>query len=161
MITHSAVRLASLADAATIAVMSRDYIEQGLPWTWTKDRVAHAIRDPDTNVVVIGDSGALQGFGIMYYASDDAHLLLFAVKLKQRRRGIGTAILRWLEDSARAAGAKRIRVECRRDNSDARNFYAEHGYAELSITPKFYRGSADGIHLVKWLISPEEEQLSR
>jgi ribosomal-protein-alanine N-acetyltransferase len=151
MITHVTVRLARLADAAEIAVMARDYIERGLPWTWTQARVAHAIRDPETNVVVVGDSGALSGFGIMYYANDDAHLLLFAVQRALQRRGVGSAILRWLEEVARAAGAKRIRVECLQENSAARNFYCEHGFHELDIARRMYRGLKDGVHLEKWL----------
>jgi ribosomal protein S18 acetylase RimI-like enzyme len=145
------VRLARTADAAGIAEMSRDYIEHGLPWTWTQGRVESAIHDADINVVVVGDRGAITAFGIMSYPDDDAHLLLFAVRKNQQRRGVGSAILHWLEEAARAAGAKRIRVECRRDNAAARNFYCEHGYQELSITTKFYRGLKDGIHLVKWL----------
>ena len=150
MIADVAVRLAMLSDAAEIASMSRDYIEQGLPWTWTEERVAHSIRDPETNVVVAGESGGIIGFGIMFYASDDAHLLLFAVRRAHQRRGVGSAILRWLEEVASAAGAKRIRVECLRENVAARNFYCEHGYHELVIAKRMYRGLKDGIHLEKW-----------
>ena len=150
MIADVAIRLATRADAAGIAAMSREYIEHGLPWSWTEERVAYAIRDPDTNVVVVGERGTTAAFGIMFYANDDAHLLLFAVRRGNQRRGVGSAILRWLEDAARTAGAKRIRVECRRDNAPARNFYSEHGYAELTITSKMYRGLKDGIHLEKW-----------
>jgi len=146
-----AVRLARAADAVDIAAMSRDYIEDGLPWTWTAGRVEAAIREADINVVVAGERRAISAFGIMSYPDDDAHLLLFAVRRNQRRRGVGSAVLRWLEEAADTAGAKRIRVECRRDNGAARNFYCEHGYQELSITTKFYRGLKDGIHLVKWL----------
>jgi len=155
MIADVAVRLATLSDAAEIAAMSRDHIEQGLPWTWTEERVAKAIRDPETNVVVAGEASAIAfsmaGFGIMFYASDDAHLLLFAVRRTHQRRGVGSAILRWLEDVARAAGATRIRVECLRENSVARNFYCEHGYHELDIAKKYYRGLKDGVRLEKWL----------
>jgi ribosomal-protein-alanine N-acetyltransferase len=151
MIKNVAIRLAKLADAAEIATMSRDYIERGLPWTWTDARVAHSILDPETNVVVAGESGSLLGFGIMFYASDDAHLLLFAVRREHQRRGVGSAILRWLEEAARVAGAKRIRVECLKENDAARNFYCEHGFHELVITKKFYRGLKDGVHLEKWL----------
>ena len=152
-----AVRLARAADAVDIAAMSRDYIEDGLPWTWTAGRVEAAIREADINVVVAGERRAISAFGIMSYPDDDAHLLLFAVRQNQRRRGVGSAILRWLEEAADTAGAKRIRVECRRDNAAARNFYCEHGYQELSITTKFYRGLKDGIHLVKWF-RPDEAQ---
>jgi ribosomal protein S18 acetylase RimI-like enzyme len=151
------IRLAKASDAIDIAAMSRDYIEHGLPWTWTESRVEAAIRDPDINVAVVGDRNAIGAFGVMSYPDDDAHLLLLAVRGGQQRRGVGSAILRWLEDAARTAGAKRIRVECRRDNVAARNFYCEHGYQELSITAKFYRGLKDGIHLVKWL-RPDETQ---
>ena len=150
MIADVDVRLATLSDAAEIAAMSRDYIEHGLPWTWTEERVAHSIRDRETNVVVARDKGVIIGFGIMFYASDDAHLLLFAVRRAQQRRGIGSAILRWLEDVARSTGAKRIRVECTRENSAARNFYCEHGYHELEIEKRMYRGVKDGVHLEKW-----------
>ena len=45
--------------------MSRDSIEHGLPWSWRADRVTRAIRDPDTNVVVVDGRGALGAFGIM------------------------------------------------------------------------------------------------
>jgi ribosomal-protein-alanine N-acetyltransferase len=150
MIADVALRLAVLADSAEIAAMSREYIEHGLPWSWTDERVSHAIQDPDTNVVVAGERGSINAFGIMFYANDDAHLLLFAVRRSHQRRGIGSAILHWLEEAARTAGAKRIRVECRRDNAAARNFYSEHAYHERDIAKGMYRGIKDGIHLEKW-----------
>ena len=151
MIADVEVRLATLSDAAQIAVMSRDYIEHGLPWTWTEGRVAHSIRDPETNVAVAGEKGAIIGFGIMFYASDDAHLLLFAVHRSQQRRGVGSALLQWLEDAARAAGASRIRVEARMDNVAARSFYNERGYHEGEIVRRMYSGTLDGVRLEKWL----------
>ena len=95
------VRLATRDDAAAIAAMSRDEIERGLPWSWTEARVARAIGDPETNVIVAGPEGLLAGFGIMSYKGDEAHLLLFAVAITQRRRGVGSAILEWLERVAR------------------------------------------------------------
>jgi ribosomal-protein-alanine N-acetyltransferase len=151
MIADVTVRLARLADAAEIAGMSRDYIERGLPWTWTEDRVARAIVDLETNVAVVGDAGAVSAFGIMFHTAEDAHLLLFAVRKAHQRKGVGSALLAWLEEVARNAGAKKIRVECLSKNQPARLFYSEHGYHELSLTQKMYRGIADGIHLEKWL----------
>jgi ribosomal-protein-alanine N-acetyltransferase len=152
------IRLATLADAASIAAMSRDQIERGLPWSWTETRVAGAIRNADTNVAVIGEPGALQGFGIMAYRDDVAHLLLFSVRPEQRRQGLGSALLRWLEDVAITAGVQRIVVECRRDNAAARNFYAERGYHELAIAKGYYRGVEDAIRLEKWLHEPQGEK---
>jgi ribosomal protein S18 acetylase RimI-like enzyme len=149
MIADAEIRFATDADAAQIAALSRDNIERGLPWSWREERVRGAIHDRDTNVVVVGKRGVIEGFGIMYYTQDDAHLLLFAVRPDRRRRGIGSALLQWLETVAINAGATRIRVECRRDNDVARNFYADHGYHERDIAKGMYRGIADGIHLQK------------
>lgn len=151
MINDSVIRMATTADAADIAAMSRDHIEQGLPWSWRYERVAQAIENPDRNVVVVGEPGAIVAFGIMSYLDDDAHLLLFAVCPRLQRRGVGSVVLRWLEAIARAGGARRIRVEARRENVAARNFYNEHGYHERAIKKAMYGRVVDGVRLEKWL----------
>ena len=151
MLSDTVVRLALAADAPAIAAMSREAIEHGLPWSWRPERVAGAIRDPETNVAVIGEPGAIHAFAIMSYRASDAHLLLFAVRRDRRREGVGSALLRWLEDVARTAGCERIRVEARWDNTAARSFYNEHGYHELAIRAARYSGVLDGVLLEKWL----------
>jgi ribosomal-protein-alanine N-acetyltransferase len=151
MISHQTIRFATPFDAAAIAALSRDEIEHGLPWTWQAPRVRHAIADPDTNVIVAGPPGEVFAFGVMYYADDDAHLLLFAVHRSQQRRGVGSALLQWLEGAAQAAGARRIRIEARMDNVAARSFYNEHGYHEGALAPRMYSGRLDGVRLEKWL----------
>jgi len=151
MIADIAIRLATLADAAEIAAMSREHIEHGLPWRWRRERVARAIADRDTNVAVTGVPGELEAFGIMSYLEDDAHLLLFAVRRASRRQGVGSAVLLWLEEVARAAGARRIRLEARRENAAARIFYNEHGYHERAIRRGMYGEAVDGIRMEKWL----------
>ncbi|MES2950025.1 MAG: GNAT family N-acetyltransferase [Pseudomonadota bacterium] len=153
MIGESVVRLATLIDAAEIAEMSRDYVEQGLPWSWRFNRVARAIKDPDTNVAVVGSPGALVAFGIMSYRAEDAHLQLFAVRTAHRRKGVGSTVLRWLEAVARTAGSQCILVEARRENVAARSFYSEHGYHERAIEKAMYGNVADGIRLEKWLLT--------
>jgi len=155
MITESAVVLATRGDARAIAEMSREYIEHGLGWSWTEARVEHAIADPDINVAVVRDGPAILAFGIMSYRHDAAHLLLFAVRGSHQRRGLGSRVLRWLEQVARDAGIRSILVECRRDNDAARNFYGEHGFHERVITPRYYRGIEDAVRLEKWLAAPD------
>jgi ribosomal-protein-alanine N-acetyltransferase len=127
------VRLATAADAGDIAAMSRDLIAAA-----------------DTNVVVVREAQTLVAFGIMEYLDDDAYLVLFAVRRSRQRQGIGSAVLRWLEAAALAAGACRIRVDARRDNAAARSFYHEHGYHEVRITARRYSGQIDQIRLEKW-----------
>ena len=148
------IRLATVGDAAEIAALSRDEIERGLGWSWTEARVSKSVGDVDTNVAVADERGALTGFGIMKYRDETAHLLLFAVRRTHRRQGVGAALLNWLETVAREAGARRIHVECRRDNAAARNFYGEFGYHEHAIARGYYRGVEDAVQLEKHLLPP-------
>jgi [ribosomal protein S18]-alanine N-acetyltransferase len=145
------VRLATHADAADIAAMSRDEIENGLPWSWTEARVLRAIENSDVNVAILREARTLVGFGIMSYRDEEAHLLLFSVRQSHRRQGIGKALLEWLEQVASDAGIRHVLLECRRENAPARNFYAEHGYHELAITKGYYQGVEDAVRLEKWL----------
>jgi [ribosomal protein S18]-alanine N-acetyltransferase len=145
------VHLASERHALEIAEMSRDYIEYGLGWRWTEQRVRKAIQHQETNAAVVLEGTNVVGFGIMSYEERHAHLLLLAVRPECRRKGIASSIVEWLEAAARAAGSERIVVECRRANSPARCLYLEHGYHEKSIEPAMYRQIEDGIHLEKWL----------
>jgi ribosomal-protein-alanine N-acetyltransferase len=151
MIADVAIRLATPADAVGIASMSRDYIEHAMPWRWRRNRVIHAMRSLNTNVAVVDERSEIAGFGVMSYGDDYAHLQLFAVRPSSQRKGIGSAILIWLETVARFAGARRIYVEARRENSAARCFYNEHGYHEHVLEKRMYSGRLDGVRLEKWL----------
>jgi ribosomal-protein-alanine N-acetyltransferase len=148
------IQLATHRDAAAIAAMSRDYVEQGLGWSWTAARVARAIGDPEVNVAVLRAPQGIAAFGIMSYRDQESHLLLFAVRGPQQRQGLGRAMLAWLEDVARTAGIRRIQLECRRDNAGARNFYGAQGYHERVISRGYYQGVEDAIRLEKWLTTP-------
>jgi [ribosomal protein S18]-alanine N-acetyltransferase len=146
-----AVHPASLEHALQIAEMSRDYIEYGLGWRWTEHRISKAIAAPDVNAVVVLHESSVVAFGIMIYEERHSHLQLLAVRPEHRRKGLASAVIGWLEKSARAAGSERILVECRRTNSPARCLYLEHGYHEKNIEVAMYRRLDDGIHLEKWL----------
>ena len=151
MLADITARLATVEDAENIALLSRDLIEYGLPWRWRPERIARAVKRNDVNVAVAGPRGAPFAFGIMEYQEEDAHLLLFAVAQAHQRQGIGSALLLWLEEVARVAGARRIEVEARRQNEAARCFYNEHGYHEWAVEKGMYRPTVDGVRLEKWL----------
>lgn len=147
------LRLAESRDASAIARLSKQEIEQGLAWSWTPARVGRAIADPDTNVLVARDEGGLLGFGIMIYREQHAHLCLFAVRPDGRRRGVGSALLAWLERVAQVAGVQRLSLEARHDNAPAIAFYQEHGYRTSGVVAGMYQGVEDGVRLEKWLSS--------
>ncbi|MBU1360493.1 MAG: ribosomal protein S18-alanine N-acetyltransferase [Gammaproteobacteria bacterium] len=149
MITEHEITLAQPADALDISELSRDAVEYGLSWRWTQRRVMRSISDLSTNVVVARQQGMLIGFAIMKYGDDDAHVLLFAVRSDKRRAGLGSALLAWLEATARVAGIQRIQLEVRARNPVAMAFYRGHGFREAGVSPGYYENVEDALQMVK------------
>lgn len=146
------IRLALPDDAARIALMSREYIEFDLGWSWRRGRVLQAMADPATNVAVAhGGNGGLLGFGIMEYAEQHAHLALLAVAPPYRRHGMGARLVSWLEAPARLAGLEAIRLEARADNPGALAFYRQLGFSATGRSAGYYGGVMDAVRMQKSL----------
>ena len=134
------IRLAGPRDAATIALMSRDYVESGLGWKYDSARVMRALRSRDTVSIVACEHDAVAGFAIMEFADEHAHLVLLAVRPSLRRRGVGRGLLEWLLESARTAGAASVHLELRAQNAAAQAFYRALGFSATMTVPGYYRG---------------------
>ena len=132
------LRAAHSSEASAIAAMSRLQVEHGLRWRWTPSRIRHSIEDRETMVLVASVKGVIEGFAIMKFLDDDAHLLLLAVQPKARRFGIGRALVEWLEKSCRTAGIQRIRLEVRASNDVARRFYEALDFRFVSQIGAYY-----------------------
>ena len=89
-------------------------------------------------VLVASVAGVLEGFAIMKFHDEEAHLFLLAVEPKSRRSGIGRALVKWLEKSCRTAGIRSIRLEVRASNADARAFYENLGYRLVGEVAGYY-----------------------
>jgi len=143
------LKLAAPADAATIAAMSRELIETGLPWSWTPERVARNLARPDTLVLTARDGAPLAGFAIMQFGEERAHLSLLAVRPDCQRRGVARRMLEWLTESALTAGIASIHLELRETNLAARRFYLAQGYAETVRIAGYYRGVETALRMLR------------
>lgn len=155
VIRNYEIQLAVAGDAGRIARMSRDLIETGLGWSWTQRRVMKSLRDRDTNVAIARESGHVVGFCVVKYRADEAHVLLFAVAQSHRRRGLGTALIRWVEQTALVAGIGIVYLEARLKNTGARAFYQALGFQEIKLEPRRYSGIETGVRLGKdlWVVA--------
>ena len=154
MRVEAEIALARPGDARAIALLSREVIEAGLAWRWTPARVLRCLADAGTNVIVAREGGLRYpiGFAIMGYGEQEAHLQLFAVVPARRRRGVGSALVAWLETTVRTAGLGVIRLETRASNAAAREFYRGRGYVEVDRLPRYYGGVEDAVRLAKDLL---------
>jgi [ribosomal protein S18]-alanine N-acetyltransferase len=147
-------RLATGDDAIEIAVMSRDLIESGLGWSWTRARVAKNIQSRDTIALIACAEERVAGFAIMHFGEEQAHLNLFAVRQEYQRSGIGRRMLKWLEESALTAGVTTVHLEVRATNHAARRFYRTLGFQELAFLPFYYRGREAAVRMLRQIGKP-------
>ena len=123
-----------------MAEMSRTLIEVGLHWRYTPRHMAALIAKPDTQALVACDGTAIQGFAVMHFGDENAHLSLLCVQPAQQRHGIGRQLCDWLLASAEVAGIAMVRLELRADNSVAQAFYQRLGFNEVQFVPGYYEG---------------------
>lgn len=128
--------------------MSRLYIEYGLGWSWTQSRVRMEMRSKRSNVVVAVESGRIIGFAIMAYSEGEARLNLFAVDPENRRTGVGTRLIHWLEKTALVNGSGVVYLEARAGNIGAIQFYESLGYRVVHKLPRYYGGRETAVRMV-------------
>jgi [ribosomal protein S18]-alanine N-acetyltransferase len=143
------LELARIADAPAIAAMSCRLIEAGLSPSWPAERVARHIRGADSLVLTAKRCASLIGFAIMQFGETTAHLNLLAVDASSQRRGLGRALLSWLEESAVVAGTFVIELELRASNAAAHAFYAARGYRDRGRVAGYYQRVEDAIQMDK------------
>lgn len=141
------IRLATGADCPWMAGLSRDLIETGLGWGYQPPRLARLLARAEVCAVVALDGDQPAGFAVMEFLDEHAHLVLLAVEPRAQRRGIAAVLVRWLEDSARTAGAFTVYCEARASSTAARGFYRALGYRELFLMPGYYRGTEAAVRL--------------
>ena len=138
---------ARLSDAKRLAAMSQQWVEAGLRPSWGPLRIAWHIRDAESIVLTARVCGAAEGFAIMRYAEETAHLNLLAVSPAYRRRGMGRALIGWLEETALTAGTFAVSLELRAGNTGARAFYAALGYQESAEVAGYYQGLESAVRM--------------
>jgi [ribosomal protein S18]-alanine N-acetyltransferase len=100
---------------------------------------------------------SIAGFLVYWLVAGEAELLDVAIHPDLRRRGLGRALLRRLEDVARAQAVGRIILEVRRSNGAARQLYAALGFVENGVRRGYYQDNREDAILMEWLLAAEED----
>jgi ribosomal-protein-alanine N-acetyltransferase len=147
MICSNEIRVANFFDAVSIAKMSRDLVESGLGWSWIPSRVVKEMKSKNSNVIVTLDEKKVIGFAVMKYYENEARLNLFGVHSKYRRIGVGTQMIKWLEEIAVINGNDVVYLETRLRNQEARKFYKSLGYKVIQRIPGYYNERETAIRM--------------
>lgn len=117
------------------------------------------IAHPECVVIVAKVHRKIAGFAVMEFHEAHAHLNLLAVTPEYRRHQVGSALLEWLEESAKVAGIARINLEVRSTNASAVKFYKKHSYQTDRELRGYYQGKENAYGMVHHLIPQEIAKL--
>jgi ribosomal protein S18 acetylase RimI-like enzyme len=72
-----------------------------------------------------------------------------AVNPSFQNKGIGKALLYYVEQEVKKIGSKKVRLQVRQSNTKAVDFYKKNGYNVLNELPNFYDEGADAYNMEK------------
>lgn len=96
--------------------------------------------------------GAVAGYLCAVLVSDEAHVGNLAVAQAERRRGVAQRLLDDLVANARSRRVRRITLEVRESNENARKFYYKNNFIDVAIRKNYYRNpTEDAIVMLRTL----------
>ena len=95
----------------------------------------------DVSVAILDSQ--LVGYASFRYVGKQGDVNTVAVASGQQGKGIGTALMDWLESQAALRNVREIFLEVRSDNEAAIKMYATRGYERIDIRRNYYGNTID------------------
>ncbi|MEM3566469.1 MAG: GNAT family N-acetyltransferase [Candidatus Bathyarchaeia archaeon] len=102
---------------------------------------------------VAEESGEIVGFSRVHFYrwNKSAYVISLLVDAGYRRRGIGSLLLKAMEDFARENGARVLMFDTAIDNIPALNLYLKNGFRICGYNEKLYDNAKTALYLAKEL----------
>jgi [ribosomal protein S18]-alanine N-acetyltransferase len=111
---------------------------------WTRGMFRSEIQLFDTSYARAAlQGGRLAGYMLAVMIPDEAHLGNVAVHPDARRQGIAQRLLDDLLAECRRTGVRRVTLEVRESNQNARNFYYKNEFIDVAIRKNYYRNPVE------------------
>lgn len=95
----------------------------------------------DVSVAVLDSK--IVGYASFRYVGKQGDVNTVAVATDQQGKGIGTALMDWLESQAALRNVREIFLDVRSDNEPAMKLYAARGYERINIRRNYYGNTID------------------
>jgi ribosomal protein S18 acetylase RimI-like enzyme len=97
--------------------------------------------------------GKILGYSRMHFYkwNNSAYIITLLVDAEQRRKGIGTLLLKFMEDFAREKRARILLFDTSTDNAPALQLYFKNGFRICGYNDKIYENRKTALYLAKEL----------
>lgn len=117
---------------------------------YSRDELAYYLRHKNAICLIADDAKQVLGFILGHVVRRAVgHIVTLDVDPGMQRGGIGTTLMRALEERFLSAGCRSALLEVAVNNRAALTFYKKHGYSILKTLPRYYPGGLDGLLMGK------------
>jgi len=111
------------------------------------------LAQPGAECLVAIDGSKIVGFIVSEENPPLAHVITLDVTESQRRRGVGTELLRESESNLAFRGVRTVLLETATTNEAGIAFWERHGYRKEAVLKNYYSGRVDAFEMRKRLIA--------
>ena len=145
------LRLYEPADFETLYAIDRACYPRGI--AYSRDMLREFLEQPGADCLV-AESGVPREDGIVGFLIAEAqgaggHIVTLDVVESHRRKGIGTALLRGMEQRLAARGVRTVFLETATSNEAGVAFWQRHGYRTFGVLRGYYLGRIDACQMRK------------
>ncbi|WP_240616513.1 ribosomal protein S18-alanine N-acetyltransferase [Marinobacter fuscus] len=119
------------------AVMELERLGHSHPWS---EAVFEDCFKANYRCRVLEIEGAIQGYTVVSYLADEAHLMNICVHPGQRGQGVGAFLLNAVVREARREACTQMILEVRASNEAAARLYLRSGFDEIGRRKGYYPG---------------------
>ena len=119
--------------------------------SYSRTTLRYFLTLPSADCVIAEDEGRIVAFIVSEENPPLAHIITLDVAEKERRRGVGRALLQQLETNLTLRGVRSILLETATDNEAAVAFWKSHGYRIEATLKRYYLGRIDAYEMRKIL----------
>ncbi len=112
---------------------------QSFPDPWSQNGILDTVSNPSTVCLLAEKAGKAVGYLFAYKAGDEAEIARIAVAGEQKRQGVGKSLMRTLEEIGKKKQIRRLLLDVRESNREARAFYEKMAFQEDGVRRGFYQ----------------------
>ena len=116
---------------------------------YSRDELAHYLDSETSICFVASNQNQMQGFILGDRERSFGHIITLDVAPSAQRSGLGSTLIRSLEERLRSADCTSVFLEVAVNNRAALSFYKTHGYSVLKTLRRYYPGGLDGLLMGK------------
>ena len=120
---------------------------------WSEKAVLETLRQPTALCLVAEKAGRRVGYLLAYQAADEIEIARVAVVEEVKRQGVGTALMKKLQEEGTQRKAGKILLDVRKKNHTAQAFYEKTGFKKDGVRKSFYTEPEEDAVLMSMQIS--------